>query len=433
MNPTYEPSQIESTWYERWESAGVFRPEYRPEGEPFCVVIPPPNVTGSLHMGHALNHAIHDVIVRRKRMQGYAALWLPGSDHAGIATQNVVERDLAAEGISRHDLGRDKFIEQVWEWKRRYGARITTQIRRMGSSCDWTRERFTLDEGLSKAVREVFVTLYEQDLIYRGYRIINWCPRCGTALADIEVEYHDQEGSLTHITYPFADGDGGITVATTRPETMLGDTGVAVHPDDERYTDAVGRMLRLPLLGRLIPVVADDVVDPEFGTGAVKVTPAHDLTDFEIGQRHDLDQVVVLDEHAVVTEAGGPFAGMDRFEARRAVRAALAESGELGEVEDYRHSVGHCYRCHTVVEPRLSDQWFVAVTELARPAIEAVKDGRNEFIPNRWEKSYFHWMENLRDWTISRQIWWGHRIPAWYCPDGHVTVARHGPEGLCRM
>ncbi len=428
MNPTYEPSQIESTWYERWESAGVFRPEYRPDGEPFCVVIPPPNVTGSLHMGHALNHAIHDVIVRRKRMKGYAALWLPGSDHAGIATQNVVERDLAAEGISRHDLGRDKFIEQVWEWKRKYGARITTQIRRMGSSCDWTRERFTLDEGLSKAVREVFVTLYEEDLIYRGYRIINWCPRCGTALADIEVEYHDQEGSLTHITYPFADGDGGITVATTRPETMLGDTGVAVHPDDERYTDAVGRMLRLPLLGRLIPVVADDVVDPEFGTGAVKVTPAHDLTDFEIGQRHDLDQVVVLDEHAVVTEAGGPFAGMDRFEARRAVRAALAESGELGEAIDYRHSVGHCYRCHTVVEPRLSDQWFVAVTELAKPAIEAVKDGRNEFIPNRWEKSYFHWMENLRDWTISRQIWWGHRIPAWYCPDGHVTVARQDPS-----
>jgi valyl-tRNA synthetase len=428
MHPTYEPSQIESTWYERWEAAGVFRPEYRPDGEPFCVVIPPPNVTGSLHMGHALNHAIHDAIVRRKRMQGYATLWLPGTDHAGIATQNVVERELAAEGITRHDLGRERFVEQVWDYKRRFGARITAQIRRMGSSCDWTRERFTLDQGLSRAVREVFVTLYEEGLIYRGNRIINWCPRCGTALADIEVEYHDEIGSLTHIRYPFAEGDGGITVATTRPETMLGDTGVAVHPDDERYKDVVGRMLRLPLLDRLIPVVADHAVDPEFGTGAVKVTPAHDPTDFEIGERHGLEPIAVLDAHAVVTEAGGRFAGMDRFEARTAVREALAESGDLVAVEEHRHSVGHCYRCDTVVEPWLSDQWFVAVTELARPAIEAVEDGRNEFVPQRWEKSYFHWMENLRDWTISRQIWWGHRIPAWFCADGHITVARDDPD-----
>ncbi|MGF1666233.1 MAG: valine--tRNA ligase [Acidimicrobiia bacterium] len=427
MNPTYEPSQIEARWYDRWESAGVFRPEYRPDGEPFCVVIPPPNVTGSLHMGHALNHAIHDVIIRRKRMQGYAALWIPGTDHAGIATQNVVERELAVEGLTRHDLGRDAFVEQVWEWKRKYGARITTQIRRMGSSCDWTRERFTLDEGLSKAVREVFVSLHEQNLLYRGNRIINWCPRCGTALSDIEVEYQDESGTLTHVTYPFADGPGGVTVATTRPETMLGDTGVAVHPDDERYTDAIGRMLRLPLMDRLIPVVADDAVEPEFGTGAVKVTPAHDPTDFEIGQRHGLDSIVVLDGDARVTAAGGRFAGMDRFDARTAVTAALEAEGALVAVEQHQHSVGHCYRCSTVVEPWLSDQWFVSVTELARPAIEAVRDGRNEFIPNRWEKSYFHWMENLRDWTISRQIWWGHRIPAWYCPDGHISVTRQDP------
>ncbi|MDH4308785.1 MAG: valine--tRNA ligase [Acidimicrobiia bacterium] len=427
MNPTYEPGEIEDRWYERWEQAGVFRPEYRPDGNPFCVVIPPPNVTGSLHMGHALNHTIHDVIVRRKRMQGFAALWLPGTDHAGIATQNVVERELALEGMSRHDLGRERFIEQVWEWKRRYGARITTQIRRMGSSCDWTRERFTLDEGLSRAVREVFVGLYEEDLIYRGYRIINWCPRCGTALADIEVEYKDTAGTLTHIRYPFADGDGGITVATTRPETMLGDTGVAVHPDDERYGDVVGRMLRLPLMGRLIPVVADEAVDLEFGTGAVKVTPAHDLTDFEIGERHGLEQVTVIDEHGSITAAGGRFVGMDRFEARRAVIEALEAEGALEKVDEHPHSVGHCYRCDTVVEPRLSDQWFVAVGELARPAIAAVQDGSNEFIPKRWEKSYFHWMENLRDWTISRQIWWGHRIPAWYCLDGHLTVSREEP------
>ncbi len=427
MNPTYEPHEIESRWYSRWEDAGLFRPEFRPGGRPFSVVIPPPNVTGSLHMGHALNHTIHDVIIRRKRMQGYAAVWIPGTDHAGIATQNVVERELAAEGLTRHDLGREAFLEQVWEWKRKYGDRITTQIRRMGNSPDWTRERFTMDEGLSRAVREVFVRLYEQDLLYRGNRIINWCPRCATALAEIEVEYEDVEGSLTHIFYPFAEGDGGITVATTRPETMLGDTGVAVHPDDDRYREAIGRTLRLPLIGRLIPVVADDAVDPQFGSGAVKVTPAHDPTDFEIGLRHGLGSVVVLDEAAVVTEAGGRFAGLDRFEAREAVRAALDEGGFLVRLESHRHSVGHCYRCRTIVEPYLSLQWFVATSRFAQPSIDAVKNGANRFIPGRWEKSYFHWMENLRDWCISRQIWWGHRIPAWYCPDGHVTVARQDP------
>ncbi|HVR31372.1 MAG TPA: valine--tRNA ligase [Acidimicrobiia bacterium] len=427
MNPTYEPEAVEADWYERWEAAGVFRPEYRPDGEPFAVVIPPPNVTGVLHMGHGLNHTIHDVVIRRKRMQGYAALWLPGTDHAGIATQNVVERELANEGLTRHDLGREAFVEQVWEWRRKYGARITSQIRRMGSSCDWTRERFTMDEGLSVAVREVFVTLYEEGLVYRGNRIINWCPRCETALSDIEVEHVEELGTLTHIRYPLTDGSGEIVVATTRPETMLGDTGVAVHPDDERYRHMIGRTVTLPLVGREIPIVADDWADPEFGSGAVKVTPAHDANDFEVGQRHGLEPVVVLDTRGVVNENGGRFAGLDRFEARTAIQQALEKEGFLVKVEDHRHSVGRCYRCDSVVEPYLSDQWFVAVTDLARPAIDAVKDDENVFIPKRWENTYFHWMENLRDWTISRQIWWGHRIPAWYCPDGHITVSRIDP------
>ncbi len=428
MNPTYEPKEVEAHWYEYWEKAGIFRPEYRPDGQPFCVVIPPPNVTGSLHMGHALNLTIHDVIVRRKRMQGYAALWVPGSDHAGIATQNVVERELAAEGLTRHDVGREAFIEQVWMWQRRHGGRITEQIRRMGNSCDWTRERFTLDEGLSVAVREVFVRLYEEGLLYRGDRIINWCPRCATALAEIEVEYRDEMGALTYISYPFTEGEGGITVATTRPETMLGDTAVAVHPDDERYAHMVGKTLRLPLVGRIIPIVADEAVDPEFGTGAVKVTPAHDPNDFDIAQRHGLEAIKILDEDAVVTAEGGRFAGLDRFAARTAVSEALHAEGVVVKVEEHPHSVGHCYRCDTIVEPFLSLQWFVSVLELARPAINAVKNGDNSFVPSRWEKNYFHWMENLRDWCVSRQIWWGHRIPAWYCPDGHITVAKVDPD-----
>ncbi len=427
MNPTYEPRDVEADWYAKWEDAGLFRPEYRPDGEPYAVVIPPPNVTGALHMGHALNHAIHDVIIRRKRMQGYAALWLPGTDHAGIATQNVVERELAAEGMDRHELGREEFVRQVWEWKRVYGDRITKQIRRMGASCDWSRERFTLDDGLSEAVREVFVRLYEEGLIYRGNRIIHWCPRCETALAEIEVEYRDQAGTLTHIFYPFTDGDGGVTVATTRPETMLGDTGVAVHPDDDRYAGLIGKTVRLPLVGREIPIVADDVVDPEFGTGAVKVTPAHDPNDFDIGERHGLEVIAILDAKATVTAAGGRFEGLDRFEARSAVIEALKAEGAIVATEEHQHNVGHCYRCDTVVEPYLSDQWFVAVSDLARPAIDAVKNGDNRFVPERWEKTYFHWMENIRDWTISRQIWWGHRIPAWYCPDGHVIVSRDEP------
>ncbi len=431
MNPTYEPKAIESRWYPVWEEAGAFRPEVNPDGEPFTIVIPPPNVTGVLHMGHALNMSIQDAVIRRKRMQGFAALWLPGMDHAGIATQNVVERELAAEGLSRHDLGRDRFVEQVWAWKEKSGGLITEQIRTMGFSTDWTRERFTFDEGLSRAVREVFVTLYDQGLIYRGNRIINWCPRCHTAISEIEVEYEDEVGELVYVEYPFVDGDGGIVVATTRVETMLGDTGVAVHPDDERYRDAIGRMVRLPLLDREIPVVADEEVDPDFGTGAVKVTPAHDPLDFEIGERHDLEPIIVIDTEAKITKAGGRFAGVDRYEAREAVRHSLKEEGYLVRVEDHHHSVGHCSRCGTVVEPMLSLQWFVKVAPLVAPAIEAVREGTPRFVPKRWEKNYFHWMENLRDWCVSRQLWWGHRVPAWYCVDcDEVIVAREEP-GEC--
>ncbi|MEX1288425.1 MAG: valine--tRNA ligase [Acidimicrobiia bacterium] len=415
MQPTYEPSSFEERWYPIWEQAGAFAPEVNPDGDPFCMVIPPPNVTGRLHMGHALNHTLYDAIIRRKRMQGHAALWVPGTDHAGIATQNVVERELAEEGISRHDLGREAFVEQVWAWKERYGGTISDQMRRLGDSVDWSRERFTMDEGLSRAVREVFVRLFEEDLIYRGHRIINWCPRCGTALAEIEVEYEDRQGELAHLAYPATDGSTEVVVATTRAETMLGDTAVAVHPDDERYAHLVGGTLTLPLVGREIPVIADPHVDPEFGTGAVKVTPAHDPNDFEIGERHGLESVVIMDPHAIINEHGGRFAGLDRFEARKAVKAALAEAGALRGVEEYVHSVGHCYRCHTVVEPYLSDQWFVRVTPITTPAIEAVRTGESRFVPDRWKNTYFHWMENLRDWTISRQIWWGHRIPAWYC------------------
>jgi valyl-tRNA synthetase len=428
MEAAYDPQAVEAHWYDRWESAGIFRPEHNPDGAPFCIVIPPPNVTGSLHMGHALNLSIQDVITRRKRMQGFAALWIPGSDHAGIATQNVVERELASEGTTRHDLGREAFIERVWAWKERFGGRITEQIRRMGFSCDWSRERFTMDDGLSKAVRAVFARLYDEGLIYRGNRIINWCPRCHTALSDVEVEHEDTTGELVYIDYPFTEGDGAITVATTRAETMLGDTGVAVHPDDERYRDHIGKTVRLPLLGREIPIVADDAVDPGFGTGAVKVTPAHDPLDFEIAGRHDLARIAMLDEAAVVTEAGGPFAGMDRYEARSAVKEALEGEGVLVKIEEHQHSVGHCYRCHTAVEPYLSDQWFVKVRPLVIPAIETVKSGEMRFVPARWENNYFHWMENLRDWTISRQIWWGHRIPAWTCEEcGEVIVAEEDP------
>ncbi|MBT8197744.1 MAG: valine--tRNA ligase [Acidimicrobiia bacterium] len=428
MQSSYEPNAVEARWYPIWEESGVFKPEVNPDGEPFTISIPPPNVTGSLHMGHALNLSMQDVVIRRRRMQGYAALWVPGMDHAGIATQNVVERQLAVEGISRHDIGRDKFVEEVWAWKAKSGNRITEQIRTLGMSCDWSRERFTLDDGLSKAVREVFVTLYEEGLIYRGNRIINWCPRCHTALSDIEVEHRDEMGEMVHIAYPYTEGDGAIIVATTRAETMLGDAAVAVHPDDERYAAVVGKTVTLPLVGRQIPVVADDGVDPEFGTGAVKVTPAHDPLDFEIGQRHDLDPITIMDAEGRITTEGGQFVGLDRFDAREAVKTALQDSGALIGIEDHEHSVGHCSRCSTVIEPRLSLQWFVKVKPLVEPAIDAIKADEARFHPKRWEKNYFHWMENLRDWCISRQLWWGHRIPAWYCECGEVVVSRIDPE-----
>ncbi|MCZ7527006.1 MAG: valine--tRNA ligase [Acidimicrobiia bacterium] len=424
----YDPGPAEARWYPRWEEAGAFRPELHPEGDPFVIVIPPPNITGSLHMGHAFEHALIDATVRRKRMQGHAALWLPGTDHAGIATQNVVERELTKEGLDRHRLGREAFVARVWAWKGESGGQITQQMRRMGASCDWTRERFTMDDGLSLAVRIVFVRLYEEGLVHRANRIINWCPRCHTALSDIEVEHEEVDGELVRVRYPFVEGDGSVTVATTRAETMLGDTAVAVHPGDERYAGAVGRTLRLPLVGREIPVVADDAVDPGFGTGAVKVTPAHDPNDFEIAQRHGLPAVDIFDESATLTHEGGRFEGLGRFQARQAVKDALAAEGALEEVVPYRHAVGHCYRCKTVVEPRLSLQWFVRVAPLAQPAAQAVRDGRTRFVPERWERVYLAWMENLRDWCISRQIWWGHRIPAWYCGDcGHVTVAVEEP------
>ena len=429
MNQTYQPEAVEARWYSVWEDSGSFQPEVHPEGEPYCIVIPPPNVTGVLHTGHALDHTIQDILIRRKRMQGYAALWLPGMDHAGIATQNVVERELREEGTTRHDLGREAFIERVWAWKAESGNTISQQMRKLGDSTDWSRERFTFDEGLSHAVRTVFVALYEQGIMYRANRIINWCPRCHTALSEIEVDHEEDPGELTHIKYPFADGSGHITVATTRPETMLGDTAVAVHPDDERYKDSIGRTLLVPILGREIPVVADEGVELGFGTGAVKVTPAHDPLDFEIGQRHGLEQIMVIDTEARITEAGGPYVGMDRFEAREAVRSKLRELGLIEKIEEHPHSVGHCSRCHTVVEPLLSLQWFVDVKPLVGPAMDAVRSGETTFHPRRWENSYFHWMENLRDWCVSRQLWWGHRIPAWYCNAcGETLVSIQDPS-----
>ena len=433
MEASYDPQAVESRWYQVWEDAGVFKPEINPDGAPFSIVIPPPNVTGVLHIGHALNMSIQDVIIRRKRMQGYAALWLPGTDHAGIATQNVVERDLAREGISRHDLGRERFVEQVWAWKAKHGSRITQQIRRLGFSTDWSRERFTLDDGLSDAVGRVFVELYNQGLVYRGERIINWCPRCHTALSEIEVEHEDEVGELTHIRYDFTDGTGSVVVATTRPETMLGDTAVAVHPDDKRYRDVIGKTVTLPLIGREIPIVADEGVELEFGTGAVKVTPAHDPLDFEISQRHSLPAIKVIDTEANITAAGGEFFGQDRFEAREAVRHELNKQGFIVEVEDHHHSVGHCSRCGTVVEPMLSLQWFVKVGPMIEPSVSPIEDERARFIPKRWENNYFRWMENLRDWCISRQLWWGHRIPAWYCDAcGETIVAVAEPDACTK-
>ncbi|HHV37568.1 MAG TPA: valine--tRNA ligase, partial [Candidatus Cloacimonetes bacterium] len=428
ISKTYSPQEIEKKWYDIWNERGYFKP--KDEGETFTILIPPPNVTGILHMGHVLNNTLQDVVIRYYRMKGLSTLWLPGVDHAGIATQNMVEKDLATEGKTRHEIGREELLKRIWAWKEEKGDIIIDQLKLLGASCDWSRQRFTMDETLSQAVKEVFVSLYEDGLIYKGKYIINWCPRCVTALANDEVEHEDEDGKLWHVRYPFAEGEGFVTVATTRPETMLGDVAVAVNPSDERYQNLIGKELILPLTGRNIPVIADDYVDKEFGSGCVKVTPAHDPNDFEIGQRHSLPPLLIMDEHGVMnSDAGAEFEGMERYAARKKVLEMLEEQGLLEKIEDHEHAVGHCYRCDTVIEPYLSDQWFVKMEPLAREAIAVVESGEVRFQPERWTKVYMHWMNNIRDWCISRQIWWGHRIPAYYCEDcDHMMVAKEQPE-----
>ncbi len=423
----YDPKSVEKRVYQMWVDGGYFHAERDPEKKPFTIVIPPPNVTGQLHLGHAFDETLQDILIRYKRMKGFSALWLPGYDHAGIATQIKVEEQLRGEGLTRFDLGRDRFLERVWDWKNKYGDRIVEQLKTLGSSCDWQRQRFTMDEGCSKAVREVFCSLYEKGLIYKGKRIINWCPHCTTALSDAEVEYEEKPGKLWHIRYPLADGSGYVTVATTRPETMLGDSGVAVNPEDKRYKDIVGKTCILPLVNREIPIVADEYVDMQFGTGCVKMTPCHDPNDFEVGLRHGLEQILVIDGDGRIIN-GGKYNGMDRYEARKAIVADLEEQGYLVKIEDHVHNVGTCYRCHSDVEPLASDQWFVKMEPLAREAIRVVEDGTIKFVPDRFAKTYLNWMHNVRDWCISRQLWWGHQIPAWTCGDcGHLTVSRTDP------
>lgn len=423
---TYDPKAVEDKLYSFWNDSGFFHAEVNPDKKPYTIVIPPPNVTGQLHMGHAFDETLQDILIRTKRMQGYEALWMPGTDHAGIATQIKVEENLRKEeGLTRYDLGREKFLERVWDWKNKYGDRIISQLKKLGSSCDWERERFTMDEGCSKAVREVFVNLYNKGLIYKGHRIINWCPHCTTALSDAEVEYETQPGKLWHIRYPLADGSGDLVVATTRPETFMGDTGVAVNPNDERYKHLIGKTCILPIMNREIPIFGDEYVDMEFGTGCVKVTPCHDPNDFEMGQRHNLEQILVFNEDATVNENGGKYEGMDRYECRKAVIKDLEEGGYLVKIEDHEHNVGTCYRCGTTVEPMTSAQWFVKMAPLAKPAMDVVTEGKTKFVPDRFSKTYLRWMENVHDWCISRQLWWGHRIPAFYCDDcGEMTVSK---------
>jgi valyl-tRNA synthetase len=429
MPKGYEPKEVELRWYKYWEDHRLFRAEAKSSKESYCIVIPPPNVTGSLHMGHALNNTIQDILCRYKRMRGFNVLWQPGTDHAGIATQNVVERDLASKGMDRHQVGRDEFIKLVWEWKEKYGGVIINQLKRLGCSCDWSRERFTMDEGLSRAVREVFVRLYEEGLIYRGDYIINWCPRCRTALADLEVEHEDVESSLYYIRYLFKDRPGHLTVATTRPETLLGDTAVAVNPEDERYQGLAGSYVILPVLNKPIPVILDKYVDKEFGTGALKITPAHDPNDFEIGNTHHLERIRVIDDDGKMNELAGPYLGMDRFECRERIVEDLKKAGLLEKIEPYRNAIGHCYRCKKMIEPILSKQWFVRVKPLAEKSVEAVRERHTRILPGNWELTYYEWMNNIKDWCISRQIWWGHRIPAWYCGKcGEVMVRRTAPE-----
>ncbi len=426
---TYDPSQVEDRLYSEWMEKGYFHAVPDSKKTPYTIVIPPPNITGQLHMGHALDNTLQDILIRWKRMQGYCALWLPGTDHASIATEAKIVESMAKEGIKKEDLGREKFLERAWEWKKVYGGRIVEQLKKLGSSCDWERERFTMDEGLSKAVLEVFVKLYEKGLIYRGDRIINWCPKCSTSISDAEVEYEEQEGNFWHLKYPVKGSSEFIIVATTRPETMLGDTAVAVNPEDERYAGLVGKTVILPLMNREIPIIADSYVDKEFGTGAVKITPAHDPNDFEVGLRHDLPQIRVMDDSARMNEAAGKYAGMDRYEARKKIIEDLKELDLLVKIEGHKHNVGTCYRCNTVIEPIMSRQWFVKMKPLAEPAIDAVRNGTIKFVPDRFSKIYYNWMENIQDWCISRQLWWGHRIPAYYCREcGEMIVAREQPD-----
>lgn len=429
LEKQYNPKNVEDRLYKSWLDKKYFHAKREADKETYTIVIPPPNITGQLHMGHALDNTLQDILIRYHRMAGYDTLWLPGTDHASIATEAKIVEAMKKEGLTKEDLGREKFLERAWEWKAQYGGRIIEQLKKMGSSCDWDRERFTLDEGCNKAVNEVFCKLYEKGLIYRGERIINWCPHCLTSISDAEVEYEDQAGHFWHLRYPFKDGSGYLELATTRPETLLGDTAVAVNPNDERYKDMVGKTLILPLVHREIPVVADDYVEMDFGTGVVKITPAHDPNDFEVGLRHNLEVINVLTPDAKITDDYPAYAGMDRYEARKAIVKDLEKEGALVEIEDYSHNVGTCYRCGTTVEPRVSKQWFVKMKPLAGPAIDAVKNGETKFIPQRFEKVYFHWLENIRDWCISRQLWWGHRIPAWYCADcGEITVSRTAPD-----
>lgn len=425
LSKGYDPQSVEQKWYAAWERDKLFHADETSTKKPYSMVIPPPNVTGVLHMGHALNNTVQDILCRWHRMRGYEVLWMPGTDHAGIATQNVVEKQLAVEGIDRHAVGREKFVERVWQWREESGGQIIEQLKRLGASCDWERERFTMDEGLSKAVREVFVRLYDDGLIYRANRLINWCPRCHTALSDLEVEHEDKKGHLWHLRYPVVGTDRILVVATTRPETMLGDTAVAVNLEDERYQDLIGKKVLLPLVGREILIVADSYVDKEFGTGAVKITPAHDFNDFDMGKRHDLEIINIFDESGNVNENGAPYSGQDRYEARANIVADLENLGLIERIEDYSNSVGECYRCRTIIEPYMSKQWYVKVAPLAEEAIKAVQNGDTRIVPEQWEKTYFEWMFNIQDWCVSRQIWWGHRIPAWFCDDcDEISVAR---------
>ena len=431
LDKNYSPDSIEQKWYSKWIENGLFNAEINPQAKAFSIVIPPPNITGSLHVGHAFDHTFQDIMCRSKRMQGYEVLWLPGTDHAGIATQNVVEKDLAKQGISRYDLGRDEFVKKVWDWKKIYGSRIIEQMKRLGNSCDWRRERFTLDEGLSKAVRTVFVRLYKKGLIYKGKYIVNWCPRCSTAISDLEVEYEESQGNFYYVKYPVVESgtDSEIIVATTRPETIIGDVAIAVHPRSEKYKHLIGKHVRVPLTERVIPIIEDNMVDPDFGTGCVKITPAHDPNDFLVGLNHNLEQIQVIDSRGIMNENSGKYQGLTIEQARKKSVEDLESLGLLLKTEVITHSVGHCQRCGTTVEPYLSEQWFVKTKPLAERGVQAVKDGRIKWIPEQWEKTYFNWMENIRDWCISRQLWWGHRIPAWTCDNcGHVTVAELDPS-----